>query len=75
MAQLYRTSGGDRIDLIVLKHYKDKSMLKDVVDANPHLAKQPLSLKAGLEITLPDVQVSEKNKKDKKKLKAGDELW
>jgi phage tail protein X len=72
MALLYRTSEGDRIDLIVLKHYKDKSMLKIVIDANPHLAKQPLSLKAGVEIILPDVQVLENTKEE---LQAGDELW
>ena len=72
MALLYRTSEGDRIDLIVLKHYKDKSMLKTVIDANPYLTKQPLSLKAGVEITLPDVQVLEDTKEE---LQAGDELW
>jgi len=72
MALLYRTSEGDRIDLIVLKHYGDKSMLGTVIDANPHLTKQPLSLKAGVEITLPDVQVLEDAKEE---LQAGDELW
>ena len=72
MAQLYKTSEGDRIDLIALNHYGNKSMLKSVIDANPHLAKKPLSLKAGVEITLPDVQILEDTKKE---LKAGDELW
>ena len=72
MAQSYRTSEGDRIDLIVLKHYHDRAMLGVVIAANPHLAKIPLSLEAGVEIVLPDMQILSESKEE---LQAGDELW
>ena len=55
--RLYRTVDGDRIDLIVLKHYGDLTHLNDVISANPTLCKISLDLVAGIEITLPEFKV------------------
>jgi len=54
---LYRTKDGDRIDLIVLKHYGDLKHLNDVIGANNHLCKIPMDLKSGIDIELPEFVV------------------
>ena len=54
---LYRTVDGDRIDLIVLKHYGDLTHLNDVISANPILFDISLDLNAGVEINLPAFKV------------------
>lgn len=54
----YRCSDGDRIDLIVLKHYGDLKHLNDVVSANNHLCKKFLTLTSGEIVELPDFSVS-----------------
>jgi len=54
----YKCNDGDRIDLIVLKHYGDLKHLNDVVSANNHLCKKPLILTSGEIIELPDFNVS-----------------
>lgn len=55
----YRCSDGDRIDLIVLKHYGDLKHLNDVIGANNHLCKKPLTLTSGEIVELPDFSVSQ----------------
>jgi len=54
----YSCSDGDRIDLIVLKHYGDLTHLNDVIGANNHLCKLSLDLKSGEIVELPDFSVS-----------------
>jgi len=55
----YRCVDGDRIDLIVLKHYGTVEPLKKVIEANPNLAKEKsLILKSG---TIINLQKIEKN--------------
>ena len=51
---LYRTKEGDRIDLIVLKHYGDLKHLNDVIGANKHLFKKPMNLESNIDIELPE---------------------
>jgi len=56
------TSDGDMLDAICKRHYGRESQVPLVLEANPHLAKQPAVLPAGLEIVLPDVhEVPETN--------------
>lgn len=55
----YRCSDGDRIDLIVLNHYGSLDRLQDVISTNQHLIKLPLDLTAGVEITLPQFDVTD----------------
>jgi len=50
---LYKTIAGDRIDLIVTKHYGDLEHLNAVVEANISLCKSPMILEAGITIKLP----------------------
>jgi len=50
---LYRTKEGDRIDLIVLKHYGDLKHLNDVIGANKVLWDKPMNLNCDLNIELP----------------------
>jgi len=58
--QLYRTVDGDRIDLVVLRHYGSVEHLKEVLEANPKLSKNDsMILKAGEIIKLPTIQKKE----------------
>lgn len=50
----YTCSTGDRIDLIVLKHYKGLEQLNKVIAENKHLFKNSMVLKAGTVIKLPE---------------------
>ena len=50
----YECNDGDRIDLIVLKHYGDLTHLNDVVGANKQLFDKSMSLESGMKIELPD---------------------
>jgi phage tail protein X len=52
----YRCTDGDRIDLIVLDHYKSLEMLPHVLAVNLHLCRQPLVLTSGTIINLPQAQ-------------------
>ena len=63
MMKSYSCSDGDRIDLIVLKHYGDLTHLNDVVGANNHLCKLSLDLKSGEIVYLPDFSVTVQDKK------------
>ena len=58
---LYRCSDGDRIDLIVLKHYGTLDPLNEVIKANPNLYNKEMTLKAGDKIELPDFETSFSN--------------
>jgi len=49
------TGDGDMLDAICKRRYGRESIVPLVLSANPHLAKQPAVLPAGLEIVLPDV--------------------
>lgn len=49
----HRCIDGDRIDLIVLKHYGDLKYLKNVIEVNHNLYKKDLILKAGHILELP----------------------
>jgi phage tail protein X len=49
------TSDGDMLDAICKRRYGRESVVPLVLDANPHLAKQPATLPAGLVVVLPDV--------------------
>ena len=53
MVASYKTTDGDRIDLIVLDHYGDLEMLQEVIEANPILHRRPMTLEEGISITLP----------------------
>ena len=52
----YDTVDGDRIDLIVLDTYGSHDMLGTVLAHNTHLCPEPMSLKAGVTISLPAVE-------------------
>jgi phage tail protein X len=52
------SSDGDLLDAICKRHYGRETLVPFVLAANPHLAKQPTILPAGLEITLPDVEAT-----------------
>ena len=52
-AKNYRLTDGDRLDLVVLKHYGDHSMLGEVIKANPFLCDSSLALESGRSIILP----------------------
>jgi len=54
----YRCNDGDRIDLIVLKHYGDLEHLNDVISANKQLFDKPMVLISGMTIELPDFSVT-----------------
>lgn len=50
----YRTSGGDRLDIICFRHYGHlKGSVEAVMKANPFLSEQPGVLPSGVYITLP----------------------
>ena len=55
MAVSIITSDGDMLDAICKRRYGRESVVPLVLDANPHLAKQPVVLPAGLEVVLPDL--------------------
>jgi phage tail protein X len=48
------TKDGDMLDAVCKRRYGRESIVPFVLKANPHLAKQPAVLPAGLEIALPD---------------------
>lgn len=54
---LYKCVDGDRIDLIVLKHYGELKHLNDVISANKVLFSKSLNLESGLELELPEFVV------------------
>lgn len=49
----YECSTGDRIDLVVLKHYGSLERLNEVIAENKHLFKESMNLTAGTFIQLP----------------------
>lgn len=51
--QNYRVTDGDRLDLVVLKHYGNHDMLNKVIEANSWLCSEPLVLESGKTIFLP----------------------
>lgn len=56
MKDVYRTKEGETIDEIAFRHYgRHSGTTEAVLEANPGLGEQPLTLPAGLEIKLPDV--------------------
>lgn len=59
MPASYSSVENDTVDYIVWKHYKTQSarVVERVFDANPHLARQPLVLSAGVVINLPDLEL------------------
>lgn len=64
----YRAVDGDRIDLIVLKHYGSVEPLKEVLEANTHLSKSSsMILKSGEIIKLPKINLSSKSDPVEKK--------
>lgn len=58
MAQRYRTSEGDTVDLIVWNYYGTQAgqMVEQVLEANPGLSDQGAKLPAGLVVVLPDLK-------------------
>jgi len=60
----YECHNGDRIDLIVLKHYGDSTHLNDVIGANKQLFNKSMNLESGMIIELPDFSVSEQQSKN-----------
>jgi len=72
----YSCSDGDRIDLIVLKHYGDLTHLNDVVSENKHLYDLPLNLRGGTVISLPDFDVSvQQDKSVTDRVQKREPLW
>lgn len=56
----YQTKDGDTLDWICWKHYSQQSgAVERVLEANPLLADQPVSLPAGLILVLPDLPAPE----------------
>jgi phage tail protein X len=49
------TSDGDMLDAVCKRRYGRESVVPLVLEANPHLAKQPAILTAGLKVILPDL--------------------
>ena len=74
MAQSYKTVEGDRIDLIVRKHYGDGKMLPHVLAENPHLPKMAMILESGINITLPEVVTVQESETVTEKQEKGS-LW
>lgn len=72
---LYKCSDGDRIDLIVLKHYGDSKHLNDVVAANKQLFGKPLILQNGTTIELPTFETQQRNKSVTLLAKIREPLW
>jgi len=70
--KFYKCVDGDRIDLIVLKHYGDLKYLKDVVEANPVLWDRSMILDNSVIVKLPDFATNDKPVKIKRERKA---LW
>ncbi|MBL0702567.1 MAG: tail protein X [Sulfurospirillum sp.] len=50
----YRCVDGDRIDLVVLAYYGSLEHLNNVIASNKHLFNEPLDLRAGMVINLPE---------------------
>lgn len=55
MAREYRTQQGDVLDKICFDYYGREDVVEFVLESNPGLADQGVSLPAGLLIILPDV--------------------
>ncbi len=49
----YSCNDGDRIDLIVFKHYGSLERLNDVISFNQNLIKKSMILESGTKIKLP----------------------
>jgi phage tail protein X len=49
------TRDNDMLDAICKRHYGRESLVPAVLEANPHLAKLPALLPAGVEIILPEI--------------------
>jgi phage tail protein X len=64
MAQQYRTSEGDTVDLIAWKYYGTQSgqVVEKLLAANAGLADRGPVLPAGLVITLPDMPTAGQSK-------------
>jgi phage tail protein X len=60
MSITYSTQEGDRLDLICYRQYGTLRgrVLEQVMEANPDLAQQPLSLPADIVINFPDLSNS-----------------
>ncbi len=60
MTITFTTQDGDRLDLICYRYYGTLSgrVVEQVLEANPDLAKQPLSMPAGTIINFPDLSDS-----------------
>ena len=69
---LHRCTDGDRIDLIVLKHYGSLKPLNTVIEANRHLFSKSLILKSGEIVKLPEI---EEERVEKSKPKERELLW
>jgi len=70
----YESNTGDRIDLIVLKHYGSLEHLNTVIAHNKHLFDKSMDLKSGTTIQLPIIikdQATEQETVSKKR----EPLW
>lgn len=59
MSQIVRTQDGDVLDLMCFQHYGKEGMTEQVLEANLFLVEYSTHLPQGLEIEMPDVEVSE----------------
>ena len=71
----YKCRSGDRIDLIVLKHYGDLEHLNTVISYNKHLFDKPMDLKSGMIVQLPIVNKSQKTEQKSSISKRREPLW
>jgi len=72
----YKCSRGDRIDLIVLKHYGHLNYLNDVISVNKQLLKKSMILEFDETIVLPDFSVTEQhNPSVTQQAKKREPLW
>lgn len=59
MPRSYLTKDGDVLDAICHEFYGSEDVVTQVLDVNVHLADMGPVLSAGVEITLPDVEVKQ----------------
>jgi phage tail protein X len=50
------TKDKDILDALCYKHYGREALVPQVLEANPHLAKLPVLLPAGVLVYLPDIE-------------------
>ncbi len=60
MATVYSTKDGDVLDAICRKHYGTEAVFLQVLNANPGLSNLGAKFSAGVEITLPDIEIPKK---------------